>query len=96
MNAKFSQVLQRVVAFAKKFTREQYVFAFFGIFLLYTIATLFEFTVINHAYYQSLADKQQISTTKMPVSRGNILSNNGKVLAASIDLKDLAIDPSLE
>gem|GEM_PF-2116994 len=96
MKTKISLFFQHVIVIAKKFSREHYVYMFFGIFILYTIFTLFQFTVINHAYYTQLAEKQQTSTTKMPVSRGNILSHNGKVLAASIDLKDLAIDPSLD
>ena len=59
---------------------------------------LFSFTVINSEYYKNLATNQQTSKTLVPVSRGNINSSNEKwkVLATSVDLNDLAIDPSIK
>ncbi len=91
-------VLLKISQLFQKYPREYYVFSFFGIFAFLIIIELFSFTVLNHSYYKDLAIKQQTSTTKTPVSRGNIFSDNekGKVLASSVDLIDLAIDPSLE
>lgn len=90
--------LLKLIHFFQKYPREYYVFGFFWFFVLVIILELFSFTVLNHAYYKDLALRQQTSTTKTPVSRGSIFSNNekGKVLASSVDLNDIAIDPSLE
>lgn len=91
-------LLLKINQLFQKYPREYYVFSFFGIFAILIIIELFSFTVMSHSYYKELALKQQTSTTKTPVSRGNIFSNNEKwkVLASSVDLLDLAIDPSLE
>lgn len=91
-------LLLKINQLFQKYPREYYVFSFFGIFAILIIIELFSFTVMSHSYYKELALKQQTSTTKTPVSRGNIFSNNEKwkVLASSVDLLGLAIDPSLE
>lgn len=95
---KYRVFILKLTHYLEKYPREYYVFGFFFLFLFSIIINLFSFTVINHSYYEDLAIKQQTSTTKTPVSRGSILSNNEKwkVLASSVDLYDLAIDPSLE
>lgn len=95
---KYKILLLKLTHLFQKYPREYYVFWFFGIFGLMIVMELFSFTVVNHAYYKDLAVKQQTSTTKTPVSRGSIFSDNEKwkVLASSVDLNDLAIDPSLE
>lgn len=91
-------LLLKITHLFQKYPREYYVFWFFWIFATMIVMELFSFTVVNHAYYKDLAVKQQTSTTKTPVSRGSIFSDNEKwkVLASSVDLNDLAIDPSLE
>lgn len=88
---------QHLLFILKTLPREWYVFGGFFFFALIVIIELFSFTVINHAYYKDLADRQQTSSTKLPVSRGSIFSDNEKwkVLASSVDLMDLAIDPSV-
>jgi len=93
-----SKLYVKIISFFRRYPREYYVFAFFILFFLVIIIELFSFTVINHSYYKWLADSQQISTLKLPSSRGNIYSSNSewKVLATSVDLNDLAIDPSVE
>lgn len=90
--------LLKMIHLFQKYPREYYVFGFFWFFMLLIILEMFSFTVVNHWYYKDLAVKQQTSTTKTPVSRGSIFSDNEKwkVLASSVDLNDLAIDPSLE
>lgn len=95
---KYNAVLLKINHLFQKYPREYYVFGFFWVFATMIVIELFSFTVINHAYYKDLAIKQQTSTTKTPVSRGSIFSDNEKwkVLASSVDLNDLAIDPSLE
>lgn len=78
-----------------KYPREYFAFLFFlmcGLFLIYKV---FYYTVLNYDFYKSMADNQQKSETSIPVTRWNIYSNNDmwKVLATSVDLDDLAIDP---
>lgn len=90
--------LLKIIHFFEKYPRDNYVFLAFWLFACLILVKLFSFTVINHEYYTALATKQQTSTTKTPISRGSIFSDNEmwKVLASSVDLNDLAIDPSVE
>lgn len=95
---KYNQIILKITHFFKKYPKEFYVFWFFLIFWFLIIIKLFSFTVLNNKYYTDLAIRQQTSKTKEKVSRWNIYSNNEtwKILATSVDLNDLAIDPSLE
>lgn len=95
---KYHKIIIKITHFLQKYPREYYVFAFFSLFLFAIIFKLFSFTVINSVYYKDLAIKQQTSKTLVQVSRWNIYSSNEKwkVLATSVDLNDLAIDPSIE
>lgn len=97
MNKK-SLILIKIKYLLEKYPREYYVIWFFIIFAVYALYHLFWFTVINYDYYKTLATNQQTSKTKTPTSRGAIYSNNEKwkTLATSVDLYDLAIDPSIE
>lgn len=59
-----------------------------------------KYTIVEHEYYRSLADRQQTSMQRDPITRGAIYSsaqipNGGPrgVFAVSTDLGDLAIDP---
>lgn len=95
---RYYQIVIKITHFLQKYPREYYVFIFFGLFLSAIIIKLFSFTVINSEYYKALALRQQTSKTLVQVSRWNIYSSNekGRVLATSVDLNDLAIDPSIE
>jgi cell division protein FtsI/penicillin-binding protein 2 len=67
------------------------------IFSLILLASSFSFTVINHDYYKAVADRQQTSIEKNPVSRGTIYSSESSmhgVAAISTNLGTLAIDPT--
>lgn len=66
---------------------------FFAAFIL--ISSLFSFTVINHDFYASMADRIQKMTISNPVSRGSIASSDSAVsgvVAVSTDLGTLAVD----
>lgn len=91
----FNILLKKLIFLLSKYPREYYIFAWFFVVLLMIIWELFSFTVINHSYYETLAVKQQTSQIKVPVNRWTIYSSNEKwnVLAVSVDLDDLAIDP---
>lgn len=84
--------------YLSKVPREKFVYSFFVFLLLAIVYNLFEITVLNHDYYKKLADRQQTSQLKTPTSRWNIYSSNEKwkVLATSVYLNDLAIDPSVK
>lgn len=93
-----SKIILKTQNFITKYPREYYVFAFFALFLFSIVIELFSFTVVNHSYYKWLADSQQISELRIPSTRWSIYSSDNwwRVLATSVDLNDLAIDPSVE
>ena len=67
-----------------------------GWILIILIAT-FGYTVLDHAYFTRAAERQQKTTIKNPVSRGNILSSEASlhgILGVSTNLGTLAIDPT--
>ncbi len=73
--------------------REIFVFWFFLISFFIIITKVFSYTVLDYEYYKDLADKQQIWKVEIPVTRWNIYTKNGSVIATSVSLNDLAIDP---
>ena len=75
--------------------RQKIVFFAFVWICLIIVLTTFKYTVSEYEYYKALADRQQTTVVKNPVSRWTIYSNNDPVwvLATSTDLSDLAIDP---
>jgi len=89
-------ILNKIVCFFEKYPKHYYVFAFFVIFLLIIIFKVFSYTVLNYSFYNHLADKQQIWKISIPVTRWTIYSDTNKwtVLATSVNLNDLAIDPT--
>lgn len=92
------KILHKVIQYLSKIPREKFVYSFFVFLLFAVIYNLFEITVLNNDYYKKLADRQQTSQLKTPTSRWNIYSSNDKwkVLATSVYLNDLAIDPSVK
>lgn len=81
-----------------KYPREYFIIAFFLIFFVAIIKEAFSYTVLNYDFYENLAYKQQVGEVDIPVARGTIYSSTGSgtVLATSVDLNDLAIDPQIE
>lgn len=73
--------------------REVIIFATFFFVFLIIISKVFSYTVLNYDFYKDLADKQQIWKVEIPVTRWNIYTQNPNVLATSVSLNDLAIDP---
>lgn len=83
--------------------RDIHTIMFFFIFCFWILVwKLFSYTVLNYETYKALADRQQIWTFPVPVNRWIIYSSIEKwntmqesnPLATSINLYDLAIDPS--
>ncbi|USN59030.1 MAG: hypothetical protein H6767_02905 [Candidatus Peribacteria bacterium] len=54
--------------------------------------------MVNHDFYEKLAYNQQVGEVKLPVSRGTLFSStsSGTVIGTSVNLYDLAIDPTME
>jgi cell division protein FtsI/penicillin-binding protein 2 len=57
---KKNHVLNKVMKKVSKYKRIYFVAAFFVIFFLIIVQKLFSNTVVNHEFYQKLADRQQI------------------------------------
>jgi cell division protein FtsI/penicillin-binding protein 2 len=67
------------------------------IWVLVILITTFGYTVLDHTYFTRAAERQQKTTIKNPVSRGNILSSETSlhgILGVSTNLGTLAIDPT--
>ncbi|MDD2486978.1 MAG: penicillin-binding protein 2 [Candidatus Gracilibacteria bacterium] len=103
MNNKIEKILKKDLPYhlnillkkIEHFDRQKVVFYSFAFFSFIIISTAFKYSVTDYEYYKNLADRQQTTIIKNPVSRGTIYSNNDPVgvLSTSTDLSDLAIDP---
>lgn len=65
--------------------------------ILIILITTFGYTVLDYTYFTRAAERQQKTTIKNPVSRGNILSSEASlhgILGVSTNLGTLAIDPT--
>ncbi len=78
----------------KNLKREVIVFLFFILFFFIILSKVFSYTILNYEYYKKLADAQQIRKIEIPVNRWNIYTKNPNVIATSVSLNDLAIDPN--
>ena len=91
-----------------KVPRYFFVLGVFFIVFLIIITKIFNYTFTDYKFYKNKADIQQIWEVKVPVTRGSIFSLNNKalssnileqdnnkiLLATSVNLNDLAIDPT--
>ena len=106
MSSIFSNILKKIKFFLLKigriilryiehFDRIHVILVLFFCYAIFVLITAFRYTVIDHDFYQNLADRQQTIEVKNSVSRGSIYSANtpAGVFATSTDLSDLAIDP---
>ncbi|MCT4616800.1 MAG: penicillin-binding protein 2 [Candidatus Gracilibacteria bacterium] len=94
---KNDNILEKFFKLFDVFPRIYYVIGFFCIFAFAIVFKTFSYTVLNHSKYVQMAENQQISENVIDVNRGSIYSDNerGKILATSVDLNDLAVDPSV-
>lgn len=91
-------ILDQFFSLFDRYPREYFIAAFFWFFFLSIISETFSYTVINRQFYTDLAYKQQVWEVEVPVARGTIYSSTGDestVLATSVELNDLAIDPKV-
>lgn len=90
--------LDMMISWFDRYPRHYYVFWFFLLFCFFIIVKVFSYTVVNHDFYEKLAYNQQVGEVKLPVSRGTLFSStsSGTVIGTSVNLYDLAIDPTME
>ena len=68
---------------------------------MYILWTAFSYTVLDYSFYHQLASKQQTGAISIPVTRGNVYATSvldedkKHILATSVELSDLAIDPQM-
>jgi len=93
---KRKNIIEKYFNLYDKYPRHYFIFGLFFVFFLVIIVKVFTYTILDHDFYKKIADKQQIWEVKVPVTRGSILSANGEgtILATSVNLNDLAIDPT--
>ena len=68
-----------------------------GFFVCWTVsieARLVYLQIIEHADMMARANRQQLSTVKLPAKRGEIVDRDGHVLATSVDADTIGVDPS--
>lgn len=95
---KKEQLLNFVIKKLESYPRYYYVFWFFIFSFFIIVLNIFNYTVKDYDFYRDLADKQQIWAVKVPVTRWTIFSatNSWTVLWTSVNLNDLAIDPTVK
>jgi len=88
--------------FLANIPREYFAATFFIVFFFAIIWETFSYTVVNHEFYEDLAESQQTWELEIPVTRGTIYTapsaamSDWTVYSTSVDLLDLAIDPQIE
>ena len=97
MASTFETIITRIIRYFRRLDRIGQVWYAIVLYMLLLMSTVFGYAVIEHDYYDKVADSQQKSIIKNPASRGNITSSEeslGGVLAVSTNLGTLAIDPT--
>lgn len=87
----------RLIRYVMHLDRIGILWYFIFIWMLIILITTFGYTVLDNQYFSEAAERQQKTTIKNPVSRGNILSSEASlhgILAVSTNLGTLAIDPT--
>lgn len=62
--------------------------------LVYVTYTMYQVAVVDSAKYQALANSQQFKTTTISSTRGTIYDANGQVLAQSVTVYTVYVDPT--
>ncbi len=90
--------IQKLLKKLDSINRLYFVAWFFVLFCLFIVSKIFQYTVFDKSFYAELADNQQIWEVTVPVTRWSIYSdtNDGTILATSLNLYDIAIDPQVE
>ena len=94
---KHKKTIDRFFKIFDCYPKHYFIFGFFLLFFLIIIFKAFSYTVLNYDFYSDLAYKQQVWKVVVPVIRWTIYSNsqNPIVLSTSVNLNDLAVDPTV-
>jgi cell division protein FtsI (penicillin-binding protein 3) len=58
------------------------------------LGKLIHMQIVEHRYYADLADSQQIHLVELPASRGTIYDRNGHIMAISVPVETVVVNPS--
>ncbi|MCD7804273.1 MAG: PASTA domain-containing protein [Oscillospiraceae bacterium] len=61
--------------------------------LVYVTYTMYQVAIVDSETYQALANDQQFKTTTISANRGTIYDSNGQVLAQSVTVYTVYVDP---
>lgn len=88
----------KIKYFLKYYNKEHVIAGFFVVMALIIIWKMFSYTVLDYAFYNKLADNQQIWKVIVPVTRWTIYSSweRETILWTSLNLYDVAVDPQME
>lgn len=97
MFSKKTNLINKYFKLFDNYPRHYFVFGFFVFWFIVTLSSVFSYTIKDHDFYKKLADKQQIGEIKVPVNRWAIYSSTWSwtIYATSVNLNDLAIDPTM-
>ncbi len=62
--------------------------------LVYVAYVMYQVAIVDSAKYQALANSQQFKTTTISSTRGTIYDSNGQVLAQSVTVYTVYVDPT--
>ncbi len=91
-------IQKRMRHIIKNWSRLHTIILFFSLFFFVIIKTLFSYTVMDYGFYKWLADNQQIWKFSVPLNRWTIYWSwkSQSILATSLNLYDISIDPQME
>ena len=95
---KHKKLLDNFFNIFDRYPKHYFIFGFFFLFFLIIIFKTFSYTFLNYDFYSDLAYKQQVWKVIVPVNRWTIYSNseNPVVLSTSVNLNDIAVDPTVK
>ena len=94
-HAKRKQHYERIRADSGQHKRILAVMALFGVLLFLPVALrLYDLMVAQYDYYASLALRNQTRSTAVTALRGNIYDANMNILACSVSVENVYLDPS--
>ncbi len=62
--------------------------------LVYVSYAMYQVAIVDSAKYQALANEQQFKTTTISANRGTVYDSNGQVLAQSVTVYTVFVDPT--
>lgn len=73
--------------------RSKFIVALLALAFLGLIGRAAHVQVFNNEFFQKQGKKRFLHTQELPASRGRILDRNGRLLASSVEVRDIAVSP---